>query len=91
MNVKLSHRPNPDIAGGYWHGKPPDGKRMVSVESLAEASGVCQGYIRRNDLGFGNWTGGQVFDGKRQVAVVSYNGRIWDMGGKAIIIEGLSQ
>jgi hypothetical protein len=85
MNVKLSHRRNPDISGGYWHGKPLDGKRIVPVESLAEASGVCLGYIDRNDLGFGNWTGGQVSDGKKQVAIVSYNGRIWDMDGKEII------
>ena len=81
MDVKLSHRPNPDIPGGYWDANPRDGKRVVSVESLAEASGVCMDYIHRNGLGFGNWTGGRVFDGKRLVALVSYNGRVWNMDG----------
>lgn len=30
-----------------------------------------------HELGGGNWTGGQVFDGGTQIAYISYNGRAW--------------
>jgi hypothetical protein len=83
MIVKLGHAKNPDIHGGYWV-KPKDGKRSVDVDSFAMASGACLGYIKRNGLGAGNWSGGQVYDGEKQVAIVSYNGRVWGMDGKEI-------
>jgi hypothetical protein len=81
--VQLSHAPNPDIAGGYWTEKRP-AKLTASVKTLQDAASTCRAYIEHNELGGGNWTGGQVFMGKEQVARISYNGRIWDMIGEEV-------
>lgn len=83
MLVTLSHEYNPDLEdkGGYWS-DPVDPKepREVAVNSLQEASKVCRDYIERNQLGSGNWTGGMVSEDGKQVARISYNGRIWPPG-----------
>lgn len=79
--VKLAHAKNPDVPGGYWDGKPTEGAKTITVTTLREASAACTAYINRNGLGGGNWSGGQVFVGKQQVARVSYNGRVWNMDG----------
>lgn len=50
----------------------------VSVSTIEEASKACRLYIEENELGGGNWIGGYVFDNNdKQVAYISYNGRIW--------------
>ena len=50
---------------------------FAQVDTIKEASEVCQKYIYANDLGGGNWNGGQVYDGDDMlVAIISYNGRI---------------
>ena len=77
--VHLSHAANPDIPGGYYGFKRP-AKLKASVPTLTDAAKICLEYIDHNDLGGGNWTGGQVFKGKEQVAKVSYNGRVWPPG-----------
>lgn len=81
--VILCHAPNPDIAGGYWSEHRPANKQ-VSVKSFAEAATLCREYIHDNELGAGNWAGGQVFKGTQQVARISYNGRVWGMDGNEI-------
>jgi len=53
----------------------PDGARHV--RSLAEASRECADYIKDNQLGGGNWDGGDVFLDGKIVARISYNGRVW--------------
>jgi hypothetical protein len=53
--------------------------KSVKVSSFQEASSKCQEYINKHGLGGGNWAGGHIYDGKRQIAYVSYNGRVWDM------------
>lgn len=85
--VKLSHCPNPDLPYGYWDGLDPDRARprMVDAADLAEASRLCRAYIEENNLGGGNWSGGDVLLRGKRVARVSYNGRVWDMSGKEII------
>ena len=83
MKVTLSHCRNPDICGGYWQQPLDSGKRRtVEVASIAEASQVCRAYIDRNGLGSGNWSGGQVYDGKTHIACISYNGRAWSADDK---------
>lgn len=78
MNVILRHNTNPDIPGGYWSAPVDDGRpKAVAVASLEEASRACRAYIEANELGGGNWTGGDVIEGDKKVASVSYNGRIW--------------
>lgn len=78
MDVILSHDANPDIPGGYWSFPGDDGRpKAVAVTSLEEASRVCRTYIEDNELGGGNWTGGDVVDEGNKIASISYNGRIW--------------
>lgn len=77
MEVILRHDANPDIPG-YWSPPVDDGRpKAVTVASLEEASRVCREYIERNELGGGNWTGGDVTEGGQVIARISYNGRIW--------------
>lgn len=80
MKVILSSVGNPDM--GQDPGKPyvfcePD--RVVQVSSCVEASKLCHAFIKDNELGSGNWSGGQIFnDDNQHMATVSYNGRVWD-------------
>lgn len=57
------------------------------VSSLEEASKVCREYIAEHELGGGNWSGGFVFDGKEQIAYISYNGRIWEKDSPYFLTE----
>lgn len=77
--VTMAHGPNPDIRGGGYWGDPTDTAtpQLVGVEDFAQASAVCLSYIQRNELGGGNWTGGAIYEDGKQVAHVSYNGRVW--------------
>lgn len=74
MTVLLAAVGNPDFGEPLDIGVP---RSMVPVESFRSASNAVLGYIARNNLGGGNWAGGQVFKDGRQVAHVSYNGRVW--------------
>lgn len=48
------------------------------VSNLEEAAKVCREYIDEYNLGGSHWSGGEVFDSNgKQVAYVSYNGRVW--------------
>ena len=79
MKVKLSSVGNPDF--GQNPNKPMWGvkNKTVKVNSFKEASAVCQKFIDENDLGGGNWTGGEILDENNKViANVSYNGRVWE-------------
>jgi hypothetical protein len=82
--VVLDHGPNPDIRGGYWGPAPGEGKTSVPVKTFAEASRACRRYIEENGLGGGNWSGGQVYCGRKLVARVSYNGRVWSPSGQSL-------
>jgi len=85
LEVRLSHASNPDIDGGYWQeGNSSARKHFVSVATLRDASNACRAYIEKNGLGGGNWTGGQVIQGNKDIARISYNGRIWDMNDNEI-------
>lgn len=82
--VTLKHAKNPDIPGGYWEGAPTERSAFVAAATLPEAARLCRAYIERNGLGGGNWIGGKVYQGRTQVARVSFNGRIWAMDGTEI-------
>lgn len=76
--VKLAHVKNPDIEGGYWSPPAESGRiRFASAEDFQEASQACLDYIAKNELGSGNWAGGEVTRGPELVARVSYNGKVW--------------
>ena len=80
MYVVLSSAGNPDY--GQDPNRPLFGcesNKKLPVQSYKEASEVCRKFIDDNELGSGNWDGGQIFDHtqKKQIAHVSYNGRVW--------------
>ena len=50
------------------------------MEKLSRGvSTACRADIEQDDLGGGNWSGGQLVEAGRQVARVSYNGCVWEM------------
>ena len=79
FRVRLASCGNPD------HGQNPnhrmygaEANRWQKVGSIAEASTACRKFIEDNDLGGGNWSGGEVMDDKKIIiARISYNGRAW--------------
>jgi len=84
FTVKMSSVGNPDFNQNPRKPmSPPAEKRAYD---LTDASLLCMDYINYWDLGGGNWTGGKVFKDGKQIARVSYNGRVWDMQGKEIKI-----
>lgn len=53
-------------------------RKKIQVKTLEEASVECKKYRDEYQLGGNNWAGGQVFDSLgKQIAYVSYNGRVW--------------
>ena len=78
MEVILASCGNPD------HFQDPDqpmwgceDNRKVKVDSLEEASRLCVEFISNNDLGGGNWAGGQVLKNDQVIARIGYNGKIF--------------
>jgi hypothetical protein len=79
LTVKLEAKPNPDYMDSDYRGLLNIKAQLVSVNSLKMASEVCSKFIEDNELGGGNWTGGEVKDsGGKVIAQVSYNGRVWE-------------
>lgn len=59
---------------------------MYPVNTLKQAANHCKSYIIDNDLGGGNWLGGQVISPKGEiVANISYNCRVWNGEGAEIL------
>jgi len=78
MKLKLTSVGNPDF--GQDPNRPLYGCRskIIRVDSFEEASKKCLEYISQNDLGSGNWSGGQILGNNNElVGYVSYNGRVW--------------
>lgn len=52
---------------------------FYEVNDLRSAQVLCIGFIKYFDLSASNWTGGLVVNEHNEfMAIVSYNGRIWD-------------
>lgn len=77
MQLTMSSRGNPDFRENPKDEMSP--ALTVEVNSWQEASAACEAYIAQYQLGGGNWTGGQICEDGRQIARVSYNGRVWDL------------
>lgn len=76
MKVKLESKTNPDFPIAQQQGLNISA-HWVHCNSTKEASQLCQQFIAQNNLGGGNWTGGEIINNKKHViAYVSYNGRI---------------
>jgi len=80
LKVRLEARPNPDYSSDSsdYRGRINIEASLETVTSFKEASEVCKKFIRDNELGSGNWTGGEIFENGKQIAHVSYNGRVWE-------------
>ena len=85
MTVKLSSCGNPDLQQNPNDSLSP--KVIFQIATLKGASLICMKYIASWNLGGGNWSGGQIYKGKKQIASVSYNGRIWDLKDKEIFVQ----
>jgi hypothetical protein len=81
LSVALDTRGNPDFGQDPRRPLPGLSRKIVFVKTIREASVACRAFIEANDVGSGNWTGGQVYDtAGAQVAQISYNGRAWKPG-----------
>jgi hypothetical protein len=81
MEVLLSSVGNPDYCQDP--NQPMFGaksNKAVEVKDFTEASIECLAFILRNDLGSGNWDGGDIIENGKLIAYVSYNGRVWEVG-----------
>lgn len=76
LQINLSAAVNPD---DYQRGsvRPAITEHLVPISSFLEARQVARKFIEDNDLGGGNWDGGQIYENGKQIAYVSYNGRVW--------------
>ncbi len=80
--VTLSSVGNPDFGQNPERALPGVAGMRKPVKDLVEASRVCLKYIEDNNLGGGNWAGGDVHDRSGAlVAKVSYNGKVWTPEG----------
>lgn len=79
LRVLLATRGNPDHgqdpARPAW-GMPPD--RIASAASLDEARQLVRAYLDDNEVGGGQWVGGDVWQGGRRLGVIAYNGRFFE-------------
>lgn len=82
FTVKLRSVGNPD----HRQYAPVSDPVTVFVNSLREASEECRKYQAEWDLGGGNWPDTFVLENGVKVARISYNGRVWDLGGNEINI-----
>ena len=62
-------------------------KKAVEIESLSAASAAVRQFIESKDFGSSYFIGVEVYDSlaNKLIARVSYNGRIWDALGAAIL------
>jgi len=78
MKVTLESVGNPDFGQNpseSLYGCDPNA--TVEVSSFEHASALCRQFIDKNELGGGNWSGGLITEGGKEIAYVSYNGRVW--------------
>jgi hypothetical protein len=87
MKVSLESVNNPD----FYMDNRKISKSFEDVQSLLEAVSACENFIDTNNLGGGNWSGGDVFDDENKlIAHISYNGRVWEPGDyptKEIVLQ----
>lgn len=78
FTLLLEDNPNPDHEEYYRTRRV-----KVKVHDLRMAVVVAMKFIVDNELGGGNFHA-EVLDGKKYIARISYNGRVWAPGGKEI-------
>ncbi len=92
MEVILASCGNPDhFQDPYLPMWGCEDNRKVQVESIEDASKICVKFIRDNELGGGNWLGGQVLEDKQIIADIGYNGKVTLPGDKFYTAENVFQ
>lgn len=82
-----------DNCGNIDHNQDPNSSiygtksNAVKCVDFKHASNLCRMYIKKYNLGVGNWAenAGIILDDKQQpIARVSYNGKVWDKNNNEI-------
>lgn len=77
--VVLNSVGNPDKRQDHTKPLPGVSMELVTVNTYKEASDAVQKYNNENNIGAGNYDGGEIVSPTGEiVAIVSYNGRVWD-------------
>ncbi|MBD2746127.1 hypothetical protein IC232_05365 [Microvirga sp. BT688] len=87
--VILDNCGNPDRGQDASRRLPGTVRKVVAADHFPAASKACRDYIEENDLGGGNWTGGDIRENGKVVAKVSYNGTVWPPGEFAVGMKPL--
>lgn len=53
-------------------------QEMAEASSIEECQSIVKKYIEENNLGSGNWDGGEVYKDGTYIGRISYNTRFWD-------------
>jgi hypothetical protein len=78
MEVILASCGNPDhYQDPYQSMWGCEDNHKVEVESIEDAARKCVEFVRYNDLGGGNWIGGQVLINNEVIARIQLNGVIF--------------
>jgi len=79
LEVELGAEPNPNHSLRSHEGTVKIKTHKVKIKTLAEAQNKVRAFIEENDLGSGNFTGGDLFSHGKKIGRVSYNGRLWTL------------
>lgn len=78
LEVSLEAFPNPDHSRRSHSGTVRIKENLVKVSTIEEAKAVVREFIDDNDLGGGNFTGGNLYSNGEKIGHISYNGRLWN-------------
>lgn len=91
IEVTLGAEPNPDYDKGSHEGTISIGTHRVKVKDIEEARNKVRTFIDENDLGSGNFNGGELYSDGKKIGYISYNGRVWDLNDKPMDYEKQTQ
>jgi len=87
IEVALGAEPNPDYDRGSHEGTVSIDTYRVKAKDIQEARDKVVAFIDENDLGSGNFNGGELYSDGKQIGYISYNGRVWDMDDKPMVYK----
>lgn len=79
LEIELEALPNPDHGADSIEGTINIKKHKVKVNNISEAVALVHSFIEENNLGAGNFSGGQLYENGKIIGKISYNGRVWDI------------
>lgn len=80
LSIKLHGHPNPDFENGHPTGGVIPNlipQVVTGFKSFGECVKYQQAWIKRYKLGGGNVSSTPIMSNGREVACISYNGRVW--------------